>query len=200
MANRNLEILYTNDPIDLFFVHTQGSANVYLVDERKIISICYDGKNNHDFASIGNFLLQQEVIDRKDLNAKRIKYFLKQNIDIAESILNINKSYIFFRLSDNKKISGTFGTELVPYRTIAVDTRYIPLGFPLWLNTKYNVNGKMQDFNKIVLSNDTGSAIKGNIRGDIFFGYGKYAEDVASAQHYFGEYFLLLPKQIAKKL
>ena len=83
---------------------------------------------------------------------------------------------------------------------MAIDIKYIPLGFLLWVETIHNLEHRNLSFNKIVLANDVGSAIKGAVRGDIFFGFGSKGEDSASFQHSSGKYFLLIPKKIARKL
>ena len=112
----------------------------------------------------------------------------------------MNDSYVFFRVLKENVIKGAFGTQLIAQRTIAVDKNYIPLGFLLWLDTTHNMEYKNASFRKLVLANDIGAAIKGAVRGDIFFGYGAEGEDNASYQHSRGEYYLLIPKKIAKKL
>jgi membrane-bound lytic murein transglycosylase A len=89
--------------------------------------------------------------------------------------------------------------ELVPFRTMAIDKKIIPFGFPLWLNTTHNRKNSKDEFNKIVIANDTGSAIKGVVRGDIFFGFGEEGENNATFQYSTGKYYLLIPNKIAKK-
>ena len=200
LNNKNLEILYTDDFVELFFFHIQGSGNVFLVDENRVISIGYDGKNNHKFTSVGRYMLNNNLIDRNKTNAKDIKEELKKNLKLAEIILNKNDSYIFFKIVENGKITGAFGSELIPFRTMAVDKKYMPFGFPIWLSTTHNTRNSIKPFNKLVISNDTGSAIKGAVRGDIFFGSGIDGENNASYQYSTGEYFLLLPQRIVKKI
>ncbi|MBR2141050.1 MAG: MltA domain-containing protein [Rickettsiales bacterium] len=200
LNNKNLEILYTDDPVELFFLHIQGSGSVYLVDENKTISIGFDGKNNYKFTSIGNYMYRNGLISKDKLNAKDLKADLKKDINLAKKVMNQNKSYIFFRIIENNAVVGAFGTTLVPYRTIAVDKKYIPLGFPLWLETTHNTKRRNTDFNKIVIANDTGSAINGAVRGDIFFGSGVDGENDASFQYSSGTYYLLIPTKIVKKL
>ena len=200
LANQNLEILYTDDLVELFFFHIQGSGNVFLVDENKIISIGYDGKNNHKFTSIGKYMLKNNLIEPEKINTKDIKKELKKDLKLAEIIMNKNDSYIFFKIIENGKITGAFGSELIPFRTLAVDRKYIPLGFPMWLSTTHNTKNRNEKFNKLVIANDTGSAIKGAVRGDIFFGSGTNGENNASFQHAEGEYFLLLPERILRKI
>ena len=200
LNNKNLEILYTDDLVELFFFHVQGSGNVFLVDENRIVSLGYDGKNNYDFTSIGKYMLNNNLIDKNKINAKDIKNELKKDLRLAEIILNQNDSYIFFKIIENGNITGAFGSELIPFRTIAVDKKYIPLGFPIWLSTTHNTKNNTKAFNKLVISNDTGSAIKGAVRGDIFFGSGLDGENNASYQSSTGEYFLLLPQRVIKKI
>lgn len=200
LDNKNLEILYTDDLVELFFFHIQGSGSVYLVDENKVISIGYDGKNSHPFTSIGKYMLNNNLIDKSKINAKDIKTELKKDMNLAKMIMNKNKSYIYFRIIENDNITGAFGMKLIPFRTIAVDRNYIPLGFPMWLETKHNTRNDNYNFNKIVVANDTGSAIKGAVRGDIFFGSGTDGEKNASFQYSNGKYYLLIPTKISKKL
>lgn len=200
LDNRNLEILYTDDIVELFFLHIQGSGNAYLIDENKIISIGYDGKNNYKFTSIGKYMQKYNLLEQNETNSKDIKSRLKQDLEFAQFIMNKNKSYIFFKILNTNTIKGAFGMELVPFRTIAVDKNYIPFGFPLWLETKHTLQNTTEDFNKIVIANDTGSAMNGAIRGDIFFGSGTNGENNASFQYSGGQYYILIPLQIAKKL
>lgn len=199
LDNRNLEILYTDDPIELFFFHIQGSGNIYLVDENKTISVGFDGKNNYEFTSIGNYMKKNNLIKDNDFSSKGIKNELKKDLEFSKTLLNINKSYIFFKILSDNKFIGAFGSELIPFRTIAVDKKYIPLGFPLWLNTIHTKKNNKEEFNKIVIANDTGSSIKGPIRGDIFFGFGTTGEQDATFQYSAGEYYLLIPIKILKK-
>jgi membrane-bound lytic murein transglycosylase A len=200
LNNKNLEIFYTDDPVELFFAHIQGSMNVFLVDKSRFISLGYDGKNNHKFSSIGRFLVNNNLMDKANLSSTKLKKYLKNMGQKSLNILDINDSYVFFRVLENSKIVGAFGTSLVDVRTIAVDNSTIPLGFPLWLSTRHITKDKINRLDRLVIANDTGSAINGSVRGDIFFGYGKPGEEAASYQYSEGEYFLLIPERIVRKL
>lgn len=201
LSNKNLEIVYTNDLIELFFLHVQGSGNVELLDENKIISIGFDGKNNHKYTSVGKYMRKNNLLSDSNSDAKYIKRELKKDIGFAERILNRNESYIFFKILNDNVFRGTFGTKLIPFRTIAVDKHNIPYGFPIWLNTTHiKKNNIREEFNKIVIANDTGSAIKGIVRGDIFFGFGDEGEENASYQYASGEMYLLIPAKVLKKI
>ena len=201
LNNKNLEIFYTNDAIELFFLHIQGSGIVRLIDENKTVYIGYDGKNNHKYSSLWNHISNKGLIDKNTKrNAKTIKYALRNSKNNINEILNMNDSYIFLKILKENTVKGSFGTELIPQRTMAIDKNYIPLGFLLWVDTVHNLEHKNISFKKAVLANDVGSAINGAIRGDIFFGYGSDGENNASYQYSEGKYYLLIPKKIAKKL
>ncbi len=201
LANKNLEIVYTDDLVELFFFHIQGSGNVELVDENKIISIGFDGKNNHKYTSIGKYMRRNNLLTEAKADTKSIKKELKKNLTFAKKILNINESYIFFKILEDDNFRGAFGSRLIPFRTIAVDKNYIPYGFPIWLSTIHTKKNNVRErFNKLVVANDTGSAIKGIVRGDIFFGFGDEGEENAGYQYSGGEMYLLIPIRVLKKI
>ena len=134
------------------------------------------------------------------MSAQGIKQSLKEHFNILDKILENNKSYVFFKVEKSGSIVGSQGVSLDGLTSLAVDTNLIPLGFPLWLETNITLPDEKIKFNKLMISQDTGSAIKGAVRGDIFFGIGKEAEEIASYQYAKGRYFILIPKNIAKKL
>lgn len=199
---RNLELFYTDDLVDLFFLQIQGSGFGEDVDTGEIIKIGFDGKNNRQYTSIGKFLHENNLLTKDELNSIDIKNFLKSiDPDIAKSLMNNNQSYVFFKAITDNRIVGSQGVELIANTSLAVDTNYIPLGFPILLNTEltYTKNIKFP-FNKIMVTHDTGSAIKGIIRGDIFFGNSRYSEQIASHQHSKGHYYILIPTDMEYKL
>lgn len=203
LSNRNLEILYTNDPVELYFMHIQGSGIAKLVDENKYVNIGYDGKNNRSYSSLANqtkYNVDPAYSKKFGANSKALKRELKKDLTEAVRLFNSNESYVFFKFLNDRNFKGAFGTRLIPFRTVAVDNKYIPLGFPLWLSTKHTKEKSVKEFNRLVFANDVGSAVKGVNRGDIFFGFGRDGEDNSSAQHAEGQYFLLVPVKIAKKL
>ncbi|MDR2760454.1 MAG: MltA domain-containing protein [Rickettsiales bacterium] len=201
LEGKNLEIFFTDDPVDLFFAHIQGSFNVFLTDETRVVPLGFDGKNNHKFSPIWKFIVDNDLLDDPHPNPMRLKQELKKKSrDFCMNIFDANNSYVFFKVINGGGITGAFGTKLIPTRTMAVDNGVIPLGFPLWLSTNQTSGEKTKEFNKMVIANDTGSAIKGSIRGDIFFGYGNFAEERASRQYSEGEYYLLIPERIVRKL
>ncbi|MDR1425584.1 MAG: MltA domain-containing protein [Rickettsiales bacterium] len=192
LDNKNLEILYTDDPIELYFMHIQGSGMVKLADENRLVYVGYGGKNNCNY-SAPNMTVNGRGI-------KMNKQELKKNIEETMKLLSLNESYVFFRFLNNNEFTGAFGTKLIPERTMAVDSRYIPLGFPLWLSTEHTKKFSKKKFNRLMFANDVGAAIRGVNRGDIFFGFGKKGEEDSVGQYAGGQYFLLIPINMAKKL
>ncbi|MDR2778393.1 MAG: MltA domain-containing protein [Rickettsiales bacterium] len=202
LDDRNLEMLYTNDPVELYFMHIQGSGIVKLVEENRFTYVGFDGKNNCNYSPLGKNIAANSLLIPRELrmDARTLKRELKKDIARAIELLNANESYVFFKFLKNSKFTGAFGTELIPFRTMAVDSKYIPLGFPLWVNTKHTRENSNVEFSRILFANDVGSAVKGVNRGDIFFGFGKDGEENSSFQYASGQYFLLIPIKIAKKL
>ena len=182
-------ICYTDSKIDLFFLEVQGSGRVTLEDGETIF-IGYDNQNGHRYKSIGKYLVNIGEIPLKDISLQSIKAWLLNNPSRVDEVLNYNKSMVFFRQKD-KAASGSLGVVLTPKRSIAVDKRYIPLGSMLYLSAQT----KDSVFNHVVMAQDTGGAIKGTIRADIFCGYGEEAKEIAGGLKAPLELWILLPKE-----
>jgi len=134
-------------------------------------------------------------VKKEDMSLQAIKKWLKKNPTQINEILNLNPSYIFF-VQTKKDATGSLGVELQAQRNIAVDPDYIPLGFPVFLNTTNPIDQK--PLNKLVIAADTGGAIKGQIRADLFFGNGIGAQELAGKMKQNGKMFILIPKNIDK--
>jgi len=167
-------LLWTNDKIDLFFLQIQGSG-IGVFENKEKIKIIYNGNNDKKYTSIGSFLIKENLIEKKNVNLFTIKNFLRNNPDKISYILNQNERYIFFKIANEslKNPLGALGMELIPFISIAIDKKYYPLGMPFLLNEKE------ENSYKIVLGMDTGSAIKGKNRADLFTGSGEKAENIA---------------------
>ena len=182
-------ICYVKDKIDLFFLQIQGSGRVKLQDGT-ILNIAYANQNGQKYYPIGRKLLQMGVIDKKDISLQSIKKYLQNHPNQIDEILNLNKSYVFFRLS-NKRATGSLGVELTPFRNLAVDRSYIPLGYLVFIDTVNPIDHKK--IQKLTVAADTGGAIKGDIRADFFFGSGKLAKKLAGNMKQKGKLYILLP-------
>ncbi len=191
LKGKNLEIAYTDDPVRLFFLHIQGSG-ILNFENGKSIRITYDGQNGHKYFPIGKYLKYIEKISPEEINALFIMNWLRLYKFKAQSVMNLNKSYIFFRINKDTSPIGAQQIPLTPERSLAIDRKFFPLGSVFWLNTHATYNNSK--INKLFIAQDTGGAIKGIVRGDIFFGKGKEAEKQASSMKNIGEYHILLPK------
>lgn len=190
LANQGLEWLYTDDPVQLFFLHVQGSGRVMLEDG-SVIRIGFAGKNEKPYQSIGRYMLDHQMLTADTISAIAIKDWLYANPAQIPAILQQNPSYIFFKEITGEGPVGAQNVPLTPGRSLAVDKAHIPYGIPLWLETTLPSGAS---FNRLMIAQDTGSAIKGPVRGDVFFGFGADAEYQASHMKQAGQYVALLPK------
>lgn len=184
-------IVYVDDEIDLFFLQIQGSGKVKL-DTGETINVGYSNQNGHKYFAIGRALLKEGVLKKTGASLQGIKKYLKQNPQRVEEILNKNKSYIFF-VENKKSATGALGTELTAGRNLAVDRKYIPLGMPVFINTKSSVSQEKID--RLMVAADVGGAIKGEIRADFFFGNGSDAELQAGGMKEKGKLTILVPNE-----
>ncbi len=190
LAGKNLEIAYAKSAAELFFLHIQGSGILKLPDGKRV-EVGFSGKNNKPYTGIGKPMLAQGLIQHG--TAKDIQDWLESHPVSARSIMNMNERYVFFTLKKGGPY-GSLGVELTDMSSLAVDPNYIPLGTPMWLQT--TMPGSRQYFTKLMAAQDTGGDIIGGIRGDIFFGEGDWAENIAGKMKQQGSYFMLLPKEI----
>lgn len=182
-------ICYVDDRVDLFFLQVQGSGKIQL-DDGDIINVGYANQNGHKYKGIGKLLLKEGVLKGYGASMQGIKAYLEDNPQRMDEILFKNRSYIFF--AERKKgASGALGTELVGGRNLAVDRRYIPLGMPVFINTKNSVTKEKID--RLMVAADVGGAINGEIRADFFFGEGEKAEIYAGGMKEDGKLTILVP-------
>lgn len=198
-AIKTLEpLMYLSDGVDGFFLHIQGSGKVRM-DDGTMVNVGYAGKNGKPYTAVGKLLYRDGHLDRSQLNAIAIREWLKEHPKLARGYMNQNESFIFFRRLSNDLSGpiGSLGVPLTPRRSLAVDTRYVPLGIPVWVDIDLSESASSETrFTGLMMAQDTGSAIKGGIRGDIFFGFGKYAELMASHFKQEGTMHILLPKSV----
>lgn len=185
LEGRAKPLLWVDDPIDAFFLEIQGSGRVRMQDG-SYVRVGYAAQNGHGYTAIGKVLADEGELE-KPVTMEKIRDWLKTHPDKAQNIMNRNPSAVFFRKNDGEPV-GAQGVSLTPQRSLAVDPAFVPLGTPLWLDIEQPA------LRKLVVAQDTGGAIKGAIRGDLFWGYGKEAAIQAGAMQGKGTYYLLLPK------
>ncbi|HER27389.1 MAG TPA: murein transglycosylase, partial [Rhodospirillales bacterium] len=201
LADRGQEILWVDSPVDAFFLHVQGSGRVIMADG-SIVRLGFAGRNGRPYKSIGGELIRRGEMTRERTSMQSIRAWLRAHPGQASQLMETNGSYIFFRVVAGALKSlpvdqgpvGAAGLALTPGRSLAVDRRFIPLGLPVWLDTTDPLNPG-QPLRRLVVTQDTGSAIKGPVRGDLFWGFGEAAATRAGLMKQSGRYFLLLPKQ-----
>lgn len=186
------ELLWVDDPVALFMLQIQGSGLVRLSDG-SLIAVGYADQNGYPYIAIGQRLVRMGALKPDAVTLQTIRQWLAAHPDQAEVVLNSNPSYVFFRLRD-ASLDGPIGSlqvPLTPQRSIAVDSANIPLGTPVWIDT--TLPGDEHPYQRLVMAQDTGGAIKGQVRADLFFGRGTMAEQLAGAMKQPGRLFVLLP-------
>ncbi len=184
-------IAWVKEPAELFILQIQGSGVLKLPDGGKI-GIGYAGNNGHAFTGIGSIMAQRGLLKDGVYTMAEIKDWLIANPQQAQNLMHENPRYIFFKKTDRPGAVGSLGVPLTAGRSLAVDPAYVPLGSFLWLQTTAPDGS---DLNRLVTAQDTGSAIKGAVRGDFFWGTGDKALKEAGRMKSRGVYFLLLPKE-----
>jgi membrane-bound lytic murein transglycosylase A len=201
LAGRGLELVWVDDAVDAFFLHIQGSGRVKLRDG-SVLHIGFAGSNGHPYTAIGAVLVARGAIERDDVSMQSIRAWLDANPAAAHGVLATNARYIFFReIPPGAGPIGALGAALTAGRSIAVDRRLLPLGAPVWLDTSYppvdapaDLPAPARPLQRLMVAQDTGAAIRGAVRGDVFWGFGETAARRAGHMKQRGRYFLLLPK------
>ncbi|MGE0735824.1 MAG: murein transglycosylase A [Alphaproteobacteria bacterium] len=188
-------LLWTNSSVDLFMAQVQGSARVRLTDGT-VTRINYAANNGYDFVAIGRLMLERNIIPQSQASAQGIRAWLKANPDPAAKLMRENPRYIFFRENTGPGPIGAHGTVLTPGRSLAVDPAFVPLGALVWLDTVHpgTIDAPLR---RLMVAQDTGNAIKGVVRGDVYFGSGEPALADAGRMKQAGRYFVLLPRKKA---
>lgn len=186
-------LFWVNDPVALFFLQVQGSGRIDLPDGTRA-RVGYADQNGHPYQSIGRLLVERGELPLEKASMQGIRAWGQRNPEKLPELLNSNPSYVFFReLPANEDGPfGSLGVPLTAERSVAIDPRAIPLGTPIYLaSTQPN---SPQPLNRLMLAQDTGGAIKGNIRADFFWGFGDAAGAKAGAMRSRGKIWVLWPK------
>ncbi len=194
LRGKGLELVWVDDPVDAFFLHVQGSGRVVMPDGR-VMRVGYAAQNGHPYVAIGKVLADRGAIPREDVTMQSIRAWLARNPGELQTILNQNPSYVFFQELRGEGPLGSQGVALTPGRSLAVDPKFMPLGAPVWLDLSEprEPGGVIR---RLVVAQDTGGAIRGPVRGDLFWGPGAEAADRAGTMKAPGRYFLLLPASV----
>jgi membrane-bound lytic murein transglycosylase A len=198
LGGKALEIAWLKDPLDVAFLHIQGSGRLRLRDGRELL-VNYQASNGRPYRSIGRYMIEKGFVAREGMSMQAIRKYLTEHPEILDEVLNSNPSYVFFRQVDRGPL-GSLGVLLTPGRSIALDSRIFPkgaLGFVSCQKPLMNEQGDITvwtPFSRFVLNQDSGGAIKGAGRVDIFWGSGPYAELTAGHLQHEGELYILIKK------
>ncbi|MCI5050017.1 MAG: MltA domain-containing protein [Rickettsiales bacterium] len=194
LEGKGLELVWFDDKTIPFFIQIQGSGRVRLRDGR-IIELQYADKNGHEYTAIGKVLIERDEIPRSEISLQSIKKWLQDHPDQADEVMNMNASYVFFKRAEAESLPlGAQGVPLTPEHSLAIDQNVLPYGLPVYIRTMAQHSEEAYgDFRHVLVTQDRGGAIKGPLRGDIFFGQGKDAEERAGRQKYSGAWVALVP-------
>ena len=194
IARAGNELIWVDDKLDMFVLHIQGSGVIVLPDGTRQ-RIGYAGNNGHRYASIGRWLIDKGELKPNEASWQGIRKWMEANPARVPDLLAVNERYIFFREIQGEGTIGSAGVALTPERSLAVDLRYLPVDVPLWLDAE-NPDSTAPRLQRLMLAQDTGSAIRGIVRGDFYWGTGATALAKAGRMKSAGSYYLLLPKTL----
>lgn len=199
-------LLWARDPVALFFLQIQGSGFARLPDGDRL-RLAYAGRNGHPYTALGRVMVARGLLEREAVSAPAIAGWLRAHPDQASALMRRNAAYIFFRI-EKPGAEGPRGAQGVPLtagRSLAVDTAHVPLGAPVWLATRQpqpsaGETAAREPLRRLMVAQDRGSAIRGAVRGDVFFGAGEEAALRAGHMAEPGRMWLLLPTPLAERL
>lgn len=186
LAGRGLEIAWARDPVEFFFLQVQGSGRLRLPDGQ-VMRIGYDGQNGRDYTGIGKWMKDQGMLQPGQSSMQGIMAVLRSQPDGGASVMDVNKSFVFFKELTGAGPLGALGLPVTPRGTVAADPAFVPLGAPVFLDLD------RAEADGLWVAQDTGGAIKGANRFDTFWGAGAEARTIAGGMSGRGQVYLLLP-------
>lgn len=189
LRGRGLELAWLDDPVDVYFLQVQGSGRIRMPDGR-VMRVGYAGRNGHAYRSVGQELVRRGTHSMDQVSAQEIASYVRNQA--GSDLLNINPSYVFFRVIDDvpaeKGPIGAMGRSITAFRSVAIDPSFTPLGAPVWVE-----KAGAEPIRRLMVAQDTGGAIKGPQRADIFYGTGPSAGEAAGTIKDGGRMVVLLP-------
>jgi membrane-bound lytic murein transglycosylase A len=200
LAGKDLEICYIKNPVDAFFAQIQGSTRVKL-DNGKLLRLNYVASNGMPYTPVGKFLIDRGIVSKEEMSMDKIRDFMESNPDEGKELRRKNRSYVFFQetqLSANDECIGAQGIPLTPGRSVAVDKSMHVYGTPIWIEAELPIDNEKPEtrFHRLMFAQDTGSAIVGPARADIYFGHGEEISHVAGRIKQRGQFVMLVPQSV----
>jgi membrane-bound lytic murein transglycosylase A len=197
LAGQQLELLWLDDPVDAFFLEIQGSGRITL-DDGSVVRVGFAAKNGRPYTAIGRVLADMGAMPLDQVSMQSIRAWLSRHPERARAVMEENAAYVFFRELDGDGPIGAEGVALTPGRSLAVDRKFLPLGVPVFVAAE-DADGKLAPYRALMVAQDTGGAIRGAVRGDIFTGAGTEAAERAGRMKLRGRGWILLPRGVAPR-
>jgi membrane-bound lytic murein transglycosylase A len=200
LKGRKLELVWLKDPIDSFFIHIQGSARIRLPDG-KLMRVNYDSQNGHPYYPVGRWLIDKGIYTREEVTMDRIRTWMTANPAEGNALRRMNKSYVFFRetgLGETEEPTGAQGVSLTPGRSLAVDKKLHIYGTPFFIQAELPIESEepATRWRRLMIAQDTGGAIIGPARADIYYGAGEPAGLISGRFKQPGQFVMLFPKRV----
>ena len=205
LRGRDLEIVWLKNWVDAFFIHVQGSGRIRFEDG-SIMRLAYGAKSGQPYTGIGGLLVERGILTKDNMSMQALRKWMKDNPGAARQLMWENKSFVFFReVKVDDPALGAPGAQkvsLTPLRSMAIDRSLWMFGTPIWLDTKVPSGpaSELQPFRHLMIAQDTGTAIKGVVRGDVYWGWGNKAALIAGQMKSKGFMIVLLPKKLGSRL
>ena len=201
LAGKGLEICWIKNPVDAFFAQIQGSTRVKL-DDGELLRLNYIASNGKPYTPVGRLLIDQGVYTPEEMSMDKIREYMEAHPDEGKALREKNRSFVFFsptQLGPTDECLGAQGIPLTPWRSIAVDPSIHVYGTPIWIDAKFPLTGDVPEdtFQHLMVAQDTGSAIRGAARADIYFGHGEDIPHIAGRIKQFGKFVMLVPKDVS---
>ncbi|HEY6858639.1 MAG TPA: MltA domain-containing protein [Pseudolabrys sp.] len=201
LAGKELEICYVRNPVDAFFAQIQGSTRVKL-DNGKLLRLNYIASNGQPYTPVGKFLVDRGIVSKEEMSMDKIRDFMEANPEEGKALRRKNRSFVFFQetaLEAHDECVGAQGVPLTPGRSLAVDKRIHVYGTPVWIDANLPIDSEKPEtrFRRLLFAQDTGSAIVGPARADIYFGHGEEISHIAGRIKQYGQFVMLAPQSVA---
>lgn len=201
LKGRGLEICWLKDPVDSFFTHIQGSARIKLQDG-KIMRINYAAQNGFPYFAVGRSLIERGIVPADEMTMDKIRLYIAEHPEEGRELMRMNRSYVFFReveeLSHDAEPMGAQGVSLTRERSLAVDRNIHLYGTLFWLDAMLPIKDEKPTtpFRRLMIAQDTGGAIIGPARADVYFGAGLEAGSIAGRLRHNGQFYMMVPRSI----
>ena len=201
LAGKHLEICWVKNPIDAFFAQIQGSTRIKL-DDGKMLRLNYIASNGLPYYPVGKYLIDKGIVAKEDMSLDRIRDWMEANPVEGKDLRRKNRSFVFFTetaLEPNDECIGAQGVPLTAGRSLAVDKKIHVYGTPIWIDADLPILSEKPEtkFRRLMFAQDTGSAIVGPARADIYFGASEGIEHIAGRIKQYGQFVMLVPRNVA---